>query len=379
MHAPLDPTFRVERRDLAALGSMADDWRDLAGRAVEPNVFYEPSFALAAAPALGCDAGALTIWSRHRLMGLLPLRAERARYGVCGALVGWTHDYGPLGVPLIDRDEAAGTIGALLDHIHNDPSLPGLLLLPLVTEDGAFAAELETALTLRGLRATRFGHHHRAMLAPGGNRDDYLERAISAGRRKELRRQRRRLADAAPVTLSTATAPQDIDRALQDFMTVEAGGWKGIAGTAAATHPAIHGFMTKSVTTLAAEGKARVDRLSLDTSVIAASITLKSGNAAWFWKIAYCEGMAYASPGVQLALDLTGSLLADASVVRVDSCATADHPMIDHVWRERLALSDRLIAVRSPAATFHLACGIEQARRRTMDTARALRNRLRGN
>src|SRR5262249_34673124 len=148
-HAPLDPAFRVEWRDMTALSSLADDWHDLVTRAVEPNVFYEPSFALAAAPVLGHGAGALAVWSRQRLMGLLPARIEPRRFGLFGALVGWTHDYGPLGVRLIDRGEPIGAVGALLDHIHNDPSLPGLLLLPLIPENGAFAGALDQALATR--------------------------------------------------------------------------------------------------------------------------------------------------------------------------------------------------------------------------------------
>ena len=378
MHAPLGPAFRVEWRDLAALSAIADDWRDLAARAAEANAFYEPSFALAAAPVLGADAGALAVWSRHRLMGLFPLRVERRRYGAFGALTGWTHDYGPLGVPLVDRNEPAMTVGTLLDHVANDPTLPALLMLPLVTERGAFTAALDTALDRRGLRTASFSRHQRAMLAPADDCTNYLDHAVSPGRRKELRRQRRRLAEVAPVTFTTVTAPQDIPRALQDFLVLEASGWKGIAGAAAATQPAIRNFMTGAVTALAAEGKARIDRLYLNSSAIAASITLYSGDAAWCWKIAYSEGVARASPGVQLALDLTESLLADARLTRVDSCATADHPMIDHVWRERLPLSDRLIEVRSSAIAFRLACGIEHLRRDARNAARSLRNRLRG-
>ena len=41
----------VERRPLAALDDIVDPWRRLAERAAEPNVFYTPDFALAAAPA----------------------------------------------------------------------------------------------------------------------------------------------------------------------------------------------------------------------------------------------------------------------------------------------------------------------------------------
>ena len=69
--------------------------------------------------------------------------------------------------------------------------------------------------------------------------------------------------------------------------------------------------MAAAVGALAAEGKARVDRLLLDGRPIAAAVTLRSGETAWTWKIAYDESHARASPGVQLMHDLTESLLAD--------------------------------------------------------------------
>jgi hypothetical protein len=102
-----------------------------------------------------------------------------------------------------------------------------------------------------------------------------------------------------------------------------------------------------------------------------------SGDTAWCWKIAYSEGVARFSPGVQLLLDLTASLLAQPKPARVDSCATADHPMIDHIWRERLPLHDRLIALRPSAVPFPLARGIETLRRSAIAAAKALRDRIR--
>jgi len=49
--------FRLEWRPLAALAQIAGEWRALAARALVPNVFYEPTFALAAAPVFGRDTG----------------------------------------------------------------------------------------------------------------------------------------------------------------------------------------------------------------------------------------------------------------------------------------------------------------------------------
>ena len=73
-------SFAVEWRWFADLLTVADDWRDLAARAFEPNVFYEPAFALAAAAAFGRDAGAVLVWSGtspRKLLGFFPARAFR--------------------------------------------------------------------------------------------------------------------------------------------------------------------------------------------------------------------------------------------------------------------------------------------------------------
>jgi hypothetical protein len=53
--------------------------------------------------------------------------------------------------------------------------------------------------------------------------------------------------------------------------------------------------------------------------------------------------------------------------------------MIDHLWRERLELSDHLVAVgpRAPLV-FPLACGLEAARRSAIAAAKWMRGRLRG-
>jgi CelD/BcsL family acetyltransferase involved in cellulose biosynthesis len=379
MHAPLSPIFRSEWCSIAALEAIAEEWRALAGRALEPNVFYEPAFALAAAPVFGADAGAVLVRTAvGKLVGLFPARIGRWRGGLTSMLVGWTHPYAPLGTPLIDRDEPEAVIAAWLDHLGRDTAMPAQMLLPLVPEQGAFANALEIVLARQGRRAAAFGRHERALLHPGTERDKYLERAMSGSKRKELRRQRRRLEDIAPVTGTTVTGAPDIAAALNDFLVLEASGWKGLAGTAIVSDPASKDFVAKAVTGLAAEGHARIDRLFLNGTAIAATITLASGDTAWCWKIAYNEGLARSSPGVQLVCDLTESLLAQPAPARVDSCAAPGHPMIDHVWRERLALSDRLIALRPSAMPFALVCWIETLRRSAIATAKTLRDRIRG-
>jgi CelD/BcsL family acetyltransferase involved in cellulose biosynthesis len=370
---------RAEWRTLSTLEMIREEWRDLSLRALEPNVFYDPAFALAAAPVFGTDAGAVTVWSRtspDRLIGLFPARIER-RYGVMATLTGWTHPYAPFGAPLIDQDEAEAAIVAFLDHVEASDRLPGLIMLPLITAEGPFADVLSRVLMRHGGRAERFGEHARALLAPDSRQLGYLDQAITGKKLKELRRQRRRLLDKGQLKTVTARGPDEMPRALSDHLALEAQGWKGRAGTAALQHAAVRAFMERALADLATQGGVRIDRLMQNNHPLASTITLRSHNAAWFWKIAYDEDFARYSPGVQISLDLTEALLAEPEVVRADSCATADHPMIDHLWRERLVLTDLLIAPSTGAlAQLRIARSLELLRRTLVATAKRARDTL---
>jgi CelD/BcsL family acetyltransferase involved in cellulose biosynthesis len=362
---------RVEWKPLVALADERAAWRELAAHALEPNVFYDPAFALPAAPVFG-DPGAVLAWSKAgRLIGLFPARVER-RYGVMTALTGWTHPYAPFGVPLVDLDEAEAAITAFLDHAEAQGTLA---LLPLIAADGPFAAALSRVLARRGGAMEGFGAHARAMLAPRGARIRYLDSAVSAKKLKELRRQRRRLLDKGLLTTLTAQTADEIPRALADYFALEKSGWKGRKGSAAAQHAPLHTFMRAALTALAAEGHARIDRLMQNARPLATTITLRSRNAAWFWKIAYDEDFSRASPGVQATLDLTEALLLEPEIARVDSCATAGHPMIEHLWRERLALADYLIAPSAAAmGRFRVARHLETLRRVLVSAAKKVRD-----
>ena len=372
-------SFTVEWRDISQLASIVAAWRELAGRALEPNVFYQPAFALAAAPVFGRDAGAVLVWSGtspRRLLGFFPARIDQRRYGVkLPILVGWTHPYGPLGVPLVEREAAEPVIAAFLAHLAAADALPALVLLPLLPEDGPFTAALDAILRRARMPAADFNRRQRALLQPSGERSLYLKHAIGQRQHKELRRRWRRLSETGAVLVTAATEPAAVAAALKDFIALEAGGWKGRAGTAIAQHPDLGRFIRAALNGLAAERKVSIDRILVDGRAVAATITLRSGRRAWFWKTAFDEAFARFSPGVMLTAVLTDELVADANVASADSCATADHPMIDHLWRERLALCDRLIAVR-PQAPFALARRLEGLRAAAIAGAKRLRSRL---
>jgi hypothetical protein len=82
-----------------------------------------------------------------------------------------------------------------------------------------------------------------------------------------------------------------------------------------------------------------------DTAV-AAAIVLRHLDRAFYFKLGVDERFAKLSPGVQLTLDLTRHLCADPAMAMADSTASADHPMINPIWRGRLAIGDVLIPLR---------------------------------
>jgi CelD/BcsL family acetyltransferase involved in cellulose biosynthesis len=373
----------VEVRPLTSLAGDVEAWKLLAARAIEPNVFLEPPFALAATPALGADVEVGLVWSQsapRELIGLFPVRVESRRYGLpMPVLTSWTHPFAPFGTPLVHRAAAEPAVAAWLDHILHDASLPGLLLLPYIHDDGPFASVLDGVLARRQLPAASYDRHQRALFAPMEDRTGYLVRAMTTKHRRELARQWRRMRDIGPVAVTAARDVAAVAQALADFLRLEAGGWKGRAGTAAASSPAIQRFVTKAVAELALQGRARIDRLCIGANPIAACIILQSGAHAWLWKIAYDEAYARFSPGAQLIAQVTDALAQDAEIVAIDSLATPNHPLIDRIWRERRTMSDRLIATRPDSLLpFSVVCRLEAMRRLGRSTVRTLREHLRG-
>src|SRR5207244_3277197 len=166
-------------------------------------------------------------------------------------LVGWTHPYGPLCTPLVDRDAAEPVIDAWLDHLTSNPLLPSRVLMPFLAEEGPLALAFEAAILRRGGTSVDFRRHRRALLAPGNERTGYLDRALGRKKRKELRRQRHRLGDRGVVMRASASNPAAVAVALGDFLRLEAGGWKGRAGTAARADGDTLKFLETAMTDLA--------------------------------------------------------------------------------------------------------------------------------
>ena len=219
------------------------------------------------------------------------------------------------------------------------------LVLTAIPTDGAFYAMLRAQSAASGRDLALLDVRKRAVLRP--SRDlGTVTSILSSKRRKELRRQRRRLAETGALSYRSATTPSEIRAAAERFLMLESRGWKGRRGTALLAQVALATFTRTMTRLMAQERHCRIDSLEIDGVPIAMGIIIVADTHAHFWKTAYDERFAARSPGVQFVLELTALQEADRSVRLTDSCAIPDHPMIDRIWDERLDIADVFIGLR---------------------------------
>lgn len=357
---------------LFALADIKDAWMDLAERALDANISLTPAKALAAIQYLDkADRGcAVLVWqagkggtSPRRLLGLFPLKFSKARWGLpVRSAELWHHFYSISGTPLVDRQLARSTIAAFLDWFETNQVAPRFLRIAGIAK-GPVYETLMDALSARGMPIREYDCHERAILETDRQGEDYLRESLGKKRSKEYRRIRNRLRDLGAVELRIGVDREEIEDALTRFLDLEKAGWKGERGTAMACRDDWRGFFTDTVLGLANTGQCRIAELNLDGRVIATAILVMSQDTAWMWKIAFDETFSKYSPGVLLVLDVTRRLIEDKNITRVDSCAVADHPMINKIWRERLVVSDLMVAARPGIVPEALIHWLEQARR----------------
>ena len=360
------------RLDPAAAAAIAGEWRRLAGRAAEDNVFFQPEAVLPAIGHLGeAPQIAVTRDPAGQLAGLAPVIGTRLGR-IAPAVRLWSHDYAPLGVPLVDRRDVDGAVSALVEDTAGRASL----IVPDLPLDGPVATAFVAAAKRGNRPLAVIDRHVRAMLA---RRDDADIRAtLPARRRKELARQMRRLADLGTVTVETTVDADCVRARFEEFLTLEAAGWKGRRGTALASTAATAAFARELVFNLSEAGAARIDSIRLDAHPIAILVGFVGGATAYTWKIAYDEAYGRFSPGAQLMLEAPRSLFSDPRVARIDSCAAADHPMIDRLWADRMAIGTLVIGPPGGGAVHSLGLAAFRAEIEARHAARRLRARLAG-
>jgi hypothetical protein len=332
----------VERADASRLVYLQDEWRELVGRAHEPNVFMSPALI-----ALGGE-GCITLLARdgaRRLVGVWAFAATRHPALPVKLLSSPAMPYSYLATPVLDCTVARATVAAMLDFIARDPSLPKLISLEPIGSNGAAMEALAAALADRKSAPRILGFGKRPVLESDMDAKQYFEKALSSSSRKKLRQHRRRLEEKGGLETRIFMTPADIAQGIEDFLKLEAAGWKGRSGTALLCDPAEAGLARTMVGSLAAHCDAWIHGLYQNGRAVALQVVLRAGTTAFTWKTAYDETLGDFSPGVLLLEDYTAAFLADKSIARVDSCSL-DETGFMSAWSERDDIAHVLLDAR---------------------------------
>lgn len=216
------------------------------------------------------EARVVLVWADERLAGLFPFeRVPRYKGLPATALASWQHAHTLLCTPLVRADMARPCLEALFDWL--DASLVEFRYVPA---GEPFHRALREVLAAQGLESVVNHAYERGLLRK--------HRATISGKfRRQLARNERRLKNLAHVVLR----PQDdIGRWIDDFLRIEASGWKGRNGSAMASNDANRRYFREIVT--AAFRRGRLIGCGLDVG----NVRQVDADPAVQWMDSFTEG-----------------------------------------------------------------------------------------
>lgn len=341
MNAKADVEVSVAR-EAAALAALTPEWEDLARNALDPNPLYEPWMMLPAlAAAEESDAFSCVLVRRgERLEAMFPFQRVRRFKGLAPrTLTSWSHPSWMLCTPLVRPESARESVTALFDWFarENEP-IAEFRYLP---SDGRFYGVLADALRERRALAVATESFTRALLRKG----DTPGAALSGEQRRKLARKERRLRERGELRTVALRPGDDARRWIEEFLDLEANGWKGRCGGALACSPENRRFALEALTAAFAKNRLVLHGLDFEGRPIARHCHLLAGEGAFFYRTAFDEEFAYYSPGVLAGLHGMREFQAMPDVKWADSISDPANPVVNRLWKDRRTMQNLVVGI----------------------------------
>lgn len=322
-------------------------WDVLSADASEPNPFVEVWFLRPALEQFDpqCQVEIFTLWHGELLCGLMPL-ADHAKYGrwPMPHVQNWLHHNAFLGTPLVRVGYEQAFWETLLRALDERPTKALFAHFNCLAVDGPNASALKIACQNQGRRSALVFSEERALLEETATPEAYLETAVRGKKRKELRRQKSRLAEMGELTFARHDDETKLDSWINEFLALERRGWKGVNGSALACAPQTQTLFSQALKGVAAAGKLERLDLRLDGKPLAMLVNFLCPPGSFSFKTAFDEDYARYSPGVLLQIENL-ALLDHPHIDWCDSCAAEGHPMIDSLWTGRRGIGRYSVAI----------------------------------
>lgn len=327
------------RSDAAALRALVPDWEKLAADAAEPNPFYEHWMLLPALEAYGAEGlRCIAVWDSGTLAALFPMRLRRSwRRMPLTALCSYRHRNMLICTPLIRARSAARCITALLQS-----GLASVVEFDWLSAGGPFYGAMAEAAGDGRWPWMITDAYSRALLV----RDRDPRECFNSNMKNNLRRWQARLAAAGPLVPVRLAPGDDLAAWTQEFMALEASGWKGRAGSALACRDDDRRFVAAVFGEAFRRGRLQITGLDLAGKPLARHIMLTAGEGSFSFKLAYDETHAKCSPGILAEVDNVRQFMETPGLRYIDSNTARASTGYARVWKDRRTVQRVAIGVR---------------------------------
>ena len=336
------------------LANFLPEWEDLAASALEPNIFYEPWMMMPAIQHLGAAKPLLIalIYTTDparpgapMLCGLFPLECGRGYKGAPVKFLRlWRHVHCYLSVPLIRAGHERQTLGAFFDWLATDERSGALIEFNMLSGEGPFHQTLVDYLYRSGKPNRIYDSHTRALFRPAADADSYLSVALSSKHRKMIRRLEKELAEIGRLEYDELTPKDDAAVWIEEFLQLEASGWKGRESSAMASNESERSYFKSIATEAFRRGRLVMLALRLDGRPVAYKCDFLAGSGSFTFKIAFDENYSRYSPGLLLEIENLRRLHTQPQIEWVDSCADPLNFMFNRLWSARRTIQNLIIS-----------------------------------
>jgi CelD/BcsL family acetyltransferase involved in cellulose biosynthesis len=311
--------------DINSLGTLKDDWKRLAELKGNPLMTYEWFLACAEVLHSNENICVVGVYSDNRIHAIAPLvrvrQANMERLKLMGVDV--------LGEPSDLLFDDQSSLRSLINAVK---SLKKPVILQRIPADSPVEESLRKSKPYEGIVIKR-NSASSACIFIDSERKQY-EDCLSARRRQDLRRVRRKLDKKGKVKI-TITCPEisELASLLQAAYTVENSGWKGKSGSSMSSKQVLGRFFEVYSALACRENILRICFLLLEDRPVAMLIGLEYAKRFWVLKIGYDEAYAEYSPGIQV-VDETIKYSFDNQLESYEFLGS-DDPWI-HMWHVNL-------------------------------------------
>lgn len=345
--------------DVAALEKLVPEWESLAAQALEPNPFFEHWLLLPALRAFASKGDLRIVCVRRdgKLSGLFPFRlASRYKAGLpIAALTSWRHPHCLLCTPLVTRERPQESLSALFQWLRQE-RVASVVELGYVPAGDRFHQALVDALNLGGQVAHIADSYTRGLLCRDKDADGYINSAMSAESRQKLRRAEKRLNEQGRVAHRVLQPGDDIRRWIDEFLRLEASGWKGKCGSALACTETNTRFANEAFTNAFQRGRLVMVGIDLDGRPIARYCGFVASEGSFAFKTAYDEEFRRFAPGLLAELDMIRAFHGLPDARWMDSFTDRSNSTIDRLWKHRRIVQRIAVGLWMRGASSRCSC-----------------------